>query len=109
VQVNNCRISTARIALLAALTLFSWSGCSKSSSSFADDTAELGGGGSSGTLNCGNGKIAPDEDCEPGDLDEETCRGLRFEDGMLGCDPRTCTYDTSMCTGRLPPTGGSSG
>jgi hypothetical protein len=58
-------------------------------------------------LNCGNGKIDPDDEFEPGDLDEETIRVHRFEDWKLGCDPRTCTYDTSMCNVRLPPNGGS--
>jgi hypothetical protein len=79
--------------------------CSKGSTSF-DEGA--GGAPSHNSRTCGNGRIDPGEDCEVNersgqvDLDGETCEDHGFATGMLACDPQTCTFDTSMCEGRLP-------
>lgn len=54
---------------------------------------------------CGNGAIDPNEQCDGGNLNGFTCDSLGAGTGTLGCDPMTCTFDTSMCDGG----GGTSG
>ena len=58
---------------------------------------------------CGDGMVQPaapfNEKCDPGDGQQKaaivmaTCGSLAMGGGMLMCDPKTCQYDTSMCTG----------
>ena len=43
---------------------------------------------------CGDGG-----DCNPEDLDGESCGSLGAGFGSLSCDPATCTFDLSMCIG----------
>lgn len=62
-------------------------------------TTDTGGGAA-----CGNGKIDANEQCDGGNLNGFTCESLGNAGGSLGCDPVTCTFDTSMCDG-----GGSDG
>lgn len=64
-----------------------------------------------GTGMCGNGVIdtAAGEQCDGMMLGTtNTCMAMGMGMGMLGCDPTTCRYDTSMCTGS-GPTGGTGG
>jgi hypothetical protein len=49
--------------------------------------------------NCGNGSIDDGEQCDGADLQGFTCVDLGMSGGELGCDPVTCTFDASMCTG----------
>jgi hypothetical protein len=37
--------------------------------------------------------------CDPSDLGDETCSSLGMGTGVLACDPVTCLFDTSMCSG----------
>ncbi|MDC0715492.1 hypothetical protein [Nannocystis bainbridge] len=48
---------------------------------------------------CGNGNIDPNEQCDGGNLNGFTCESLGNAGGQLGCDPVTCTFDTSLCMG----------
>lgn len=49
--------------------------------------------------NCGNGVAEGQEDCDLQDLRALTCADVvRGSRGTLGCDYRTCRYDTSGCT-----------
>ena len=50
---------------------------------------------------CGNGTIEPSEDCEPGDLQGETCATQGFTGGDLDCDPSACSWDYSTCYDEL--------
>lgn len=56
---------------------------------------------------CGNGVIDPNEQCDGANLNGFTCQTLGNAGGSLGCDPVTCTFDTSMCMGNS--SGGTSG
>ena len=47
-----------------------------------------------GTGPCGNGG-----NCNPENLGGENCRSLNAGRGQLACDPVTCTFDLSMCSG----------
>jgi hypothetical protein len=59
---------------------------------------------------CGNGVIDNDEQCDNNELNGETCGTLGEGSGTLTCDPASCTYDVSMCTGSETDSGyGSSG
>ncbi len=46
---------------------------------------------------CGNNIVEDGEQCDGIDLGGERCVTLGYGEGLLTCDPRTCTYDTSMC------------
>ncbi|WAS97519.1 hypothetical protein [Nannocystis punicea] len=48
---------------------------------------------------CGNGQIDPNEQCDGANLNGFTCESLGNAGGSLGCDPVTCTFDTSLCMG----------
>jgi hypothetical protein len=86
------------------------SGGSDTSSGGSGTTSSSSGSGSesgSGTTGlCGNNTIDPGEDCDGTELGGETCESLGEGTGTLGCDPMTCTYDTSMCTGNGSSTSG---
>lgn len=56
---------------------------------------------------CGNGEVDPNEQCDGANLNGFTCESLGNAGGTLGCDPVTCTFDTSMCMGN--GSGGTSG
>ena len=60
---------------------------------------------SPGTFTCGNGQLDPGEACDWGII-SQTCESFGFAGGMLGCTA-TCTWDFSMCTQGLPPSGGA--
>jgi hypothetical protein len=55
---------------------------------------------------CGDGIVQPGEQCDGDRLQGFDCASLGLSGGTLGCDPITCTFDTSMCTGNG---GGTSG
>jgi len=50
---------------------------------------------------CGDGVIqsADGEECEGGNLGGQTCTGLGFYEGTLACNPSTCRFVTTNCTG----------
>jgi hypothetical protein len=48
---------------------------------------------------CGNGTIQPGEQCDGANLQGFDCESLGLSGGVLGCDPFTCTFDTSGCAG----------
>jgi hypothetical protein len=60
---------------------------------------------------CNDGALDPGEECDKADLDGASCQSVgAFSGGTLGCDPKTCTYDTSKCTGSgCPPIGPDKG
>lgn len=47
---------------------------------------------------CGDGVAEGTEECDGDDLGNATCVGEGFDGGELGCNPTTCTFDTSGCT-----------
>lgn len=52
--------------------------------------------GNSNSEGCGNGVREPDETCDGTDVGVETCEGLGFHGGLLGCNA-DCTLDESNC------------
>ncbi len=46
---------------------------------------------------CGNGTIDPGEECDGSALGSQTCEGLGYAGGDLGCQA-DCTFDKSACT-----------
>ncbi|MBN1654714.1 MAG: hypothetical protein JXA30_13165 [Deltaproteobacteria bacterium] len=64
----------------------------------SDDTAQA---------TCGNGVVDDNEQCDgEKSLKGMSCEALGyFGGGQLACDPRTCTYDTRLCS--LSPTCGN--
>jgi hypothetical protein len=54
---------------------------------------------------CGDGEVDVGEQCDGADLQGFDCESLGLGAGELGCDPVTCTFDTSMC-GAVGSTGG---
>jgi hypothetical protein len=48
---------------------------------------------------CGNGVIDLGEQCDGANLQGFDCPSLGLGNGTLCCDPLTCTFDTSACTG----------
>jgi hypothetical protein len=80
-----------------------------------------GAGGANGnpaTMTCGDGVVqsfAPrNEKCDPGGNGmpaqiPTTCGALNMGSGMVMCDPKTCQYDTSMCSGANVGAGGAGG
>ncbi|MEM6989634.1 MAG: DUF4215 domain-containing protein [Myxococcota bacterium] len=48
---------------------------------------------------CNDGVLEGTEDCEPALPLSSTCVDLGFEAGSLACDPSTCNFDDSGCTG----------
>jgi len=47
---------------------------------------------------CGDGNIAPGEECDTEAFADESCTSLGFTGGTLGCTD-TCLFDTKACTG----------
>jgi hypothetical protein len=93
----------------AVVTLGLGAACSKGATTVdqdADEAAAANGraGSEAGEEDsCGNDEIDDGEDCDGVLLQGVTCVNLGFTAGQLGCDPETCTFETSMCT--RPPTG----
>lgn len=111
-HAHSSRVSSVRRRRLGkrvglwALAIGLYFGCAKGASTFDGTPA-----GAAGTVQstCGNGAIDATEECDGMNLHEESCASLGMGSGMLSCDPVTCSYDTSMCTGRPSGTGGTSG
>ena len=105
------RMSTSRRQRLGrrvglwALAVGLYFGCAKNASTFDGEPA----GASAFPTTCGNGVIDATEECDGMNLHEESCKSLGMGSGMLSCDPVTCSYDTSMCSGRPSSTGGTGG
>jgi len=53
-------------------------------------------GGCTPLASCGNGVKEGSEQCDGGQLGGQTCVGLGYDQGALGCSP-SCTLDTSGC------------
>jgi hypothetical protein len=53
-------------------------------------------GGCTPLASCGNGVLEGAEQCDGGQLGGQTCVGLGYDQGALGCSP-SCTLDTSGC------------
>ncbi|MDD9931981.1 MAG: hypothetical protein OXT09_00180 [Myxococcales bacterium] len=68
-----------------------------------DDTSS---GSPKPPLPCGTGP-----GCDATDLGGETCRSLGLGEGRLLCDPATCSFEVSLCTGVgvAPPCGTGEG
>jgi hypothetical protein len=94
----------ARRVALWAIAIALYFGCAKGASTFDGKPAS---GSDPVETTCGNGVIDATEECDGVNLHEESCESLGMGEGMLSCDPVTCSYDTSMCAG--PPSGGSGG
>ena len=45
---------------------------------------------------CGDGDVDPGEECDGGDLDDQTCQDLGHQGGSLACSSQ-CTFDESGC------------
>jgi hypothetical protein len=58
--------------------------------------------GSAGTQTCGNGVAEGTEQCDGSNLNGATCELLGLGPGILLCSS-TCTFNTSDCTGNVPP------
>ncbi len=56
------------------------------------------------TIYCGNGIIEQEmeEQCDGSKLNQETCRSLGFDKGVLSCSS-SCKFDTSKCSTTTPP------
>jgi hypothetical protein len=50
---------------------------------------------------CGNGVLDAGEACDGAELNGQTCEGLGYDGGTLGCTA-ACAFDTSACTGTPP-------
>lgn len=50
---------------------------------------------------CGDGVLAPEEDCEPTLPVTDQCQSLGLLRGTLGCNAN-CTFDTGQCVGEHP-------
>jgi hypothetical protein len=50
-----------------------------------------------GPKGCGNGRLDSTEQCDGMLLNGQTCATMGMGAGVLRCDIRTCTFDTSMC------------
>jgi hypothetical protein len=81
------------------------SGDTSSGGTTGDGGTTSGSSGTTGST-CGNGQIDVGEDCDGDDLQDETCESLGEGTGTLSCDPVTCTFDTSMCSGNGSSTSG---
>jgi hypothetical protein len=68
-----------------------------------------GSGGSGGSSVCGNNVRESVEQCDGADLNAATCSTLGLGNGILLCDPATCTYDSSMCNSAARDAGSSGG
>ncbi len=71
-----------------------------------------GGGAGAGAVAgmCGNGVINAPEQCDGNALGATlTCMAMNMGTGLLGCNPTTCTYDTTMCTGLSSTSGPGAG
>ena len=55
---------------------------------------------------CGTNAIHPGEECDGGDLGQQTCITLGFASGELACGA-DCTFDTSACMNAEPDMGGN--
>jgi len=103
--------SKQRLLPAVVILLIGLASCSKGGTSLDQDShtprEQPSGAGDPGESPCGNGKIDEGEDCDGAMLGDVTCTNLGFASGMLGCDPITCTYETTMC--RLPSQSGSGG
>jgi hypothetical protein len=51
----------------------------------------------SGCTYCGDGMIGPAEDCDGGNLNNQTCVSLGFKAGNVACNP-DCSINTGACT-----------
>jgi hypothetical protein len=86
--------------------------------------AGMGTGGAGGagamTKKCGDGEIQPanpfNEKCDPGNAAlgkpaqiPTTCGAMNMGTGMVMCDPDSCTYDLSMCSGTNVGNSGAGG
>jgi hypothetical protein len=47
---------------------------------------------------CGNGVVEYGEHCDGEDMAGETCTGLGYTGGNLGCHNESCSFDTSDCS-----------
>lgn len=66
--------------------------------STADSPTDTAAGSDTGSPSCGNGIIDDGEQCDGGNTGGFGCTDLGYSGGTLGCDPMSCTYDTSTCT-----------
>jgi len=57
------------------------------------------------SLDCGNGVVNYDEDCDGADLNEETCISLGADVGQLACRS-DCTFDLEGCSTYPQPSSG---
>ncbi|MCC6849719.1 MAG: hypothetical protein IT294_14540 [Deltaproteobacteria bacterium] len=57
---------------------------------------------------CGNGVASGDEQCDLGDLREQTCESLGQGTGILSC-ANDCTFELENCTFATPTPGGGGG
>ncbi len=57
---------------------------------------------------CGNGVARGDEQCDLGDLRQQTCESLGHGSGILSC-ATDCTFDFTNCTFATPTPGGGGG
>jgi hypothetical protein len=57
---------------------------------------DAGAGGSEGVIECGDGVVGPDEDCDGLDIVGQTCEGLGFGTGPLACGS-DCKFAVTAC------------
>src|SRR5262245_14512326 len=104
---------TARWLVLSVFSASALLGCGMRSTLETDvdgievsDVDAGGGAGTNGSMGapCGHGGT-----CDPQNLGGETCELLGAGKGTLSCDPVTCTFDLSLCTGTDIGTGVGNG
>lgn len=88
--------ASAWLAALSTLAVLGLGACTF-------DTAGLEATGNN--TSCGNGVLETGETCDGGDLGGQTCAGLGFESGVLGCATGCAAFDTSNCAGSGPVCG----
>ena len=109
-RLMNSKIEiSARGACVLSVLLLLASACSGSRSALS--TEPLGASTSTATSEKSNlpacGSMT--KPCDPNNLGGQTCASLGAGSGTLLCDPMTCSFDRSMCTGTGTQGGGGLG
>ena len=106
----NSKIETSTRVCLLGLMLVLASACTGGRSALSKQP--LGASSSSSSSSSSSNLAAcgsMTKPCDPNNLGGQTCSSLGAGSGTLMCDPVTCSYDRSMCTGTGQQGGGGLG
>jgi len=101
--MTRIRLGTLGIVVLGMLWAGPLAGCGDDSGLDNNNTGNDNNNNNETPPECGNGVVEAGEACDGSDLDGETCTGLGYDGGALGC-ASDCTLDESGCT--MDPTCG---